>query len=189
MRRGTEMTAGIPGVGLSGLFIIISALALPLARRTGTPHRRVATPFILGVVMTVCAVVTWQAIGEAVTLFHHEATSAHGHRLAGSTVGYWPAHVFVISVSIMILVLLGAEALFHLVGVKLTPTPPPVRAEAQSALAASEVSGASRHQGDRSSQRILITGTNHEQCFEAARKPESEGVGESGSPSNIEVAT
>jgi hypothetical protein len=181
------MTAGIPGVGLSGLFIILSALALPLARRTDTPHRRVGTPFKLGVVMTVCAVVTWQAISEAVTLFHHQAMSTHGHRFAGgiSTVGFWPAHVLVISVSIMVLVLLGAEALLHVVGVKLTPTPPPVGTDAQAAFPTSVVSSAFKQQD--SSQKI--PGTDHEQRIGIAVTPEREGVGERVSPPNKDVAT
>ena len=41
------MTAGVPGLGLSGLFVLLSALALPLARRRGrapAPGRRQANP-------------------------------------------------------------------------------------------------------------------------------------------------
>jgi hypothetical protein len=134
------VSAGVPGLGLSGLFVLLSALALPLARRRGPPRRRVAALFTLGVVMSAVAMASWRAVAEAVTIIHHPATRAHGHRPAPTFLGpaSWPALVLVISASIMVLVLLAAEALLHLVGVTPTPTPPPVTPLAQTTARSTE---------------------------------------------------
>jgi hypothetical protein len=77
----------------------------------------------------------WQAISEVMSLIHPHASSSHGHHLAGSASsgGPWPVPILVISVSIMALVVLSAEALLHLVGAKLTPIPPPVVTHDQAA--------------------------------------------------------
>ena len=124
------MTAGVPGLGLSGLFVLLSALALPLARRGGLPRGRLIALFKLGVVMSLAVIASWQAMSEAFTFINHDASSAHGHAPAGLVLGVWswPAPVVVISTSVMVLVILAGEALLHLVGTRLTPTPPPVTA-------------------------------------------------------------
>jgi hypothetical protein len=115
------LTAGVPGLGLSGLFVLMSALALPAVRRNGAPRRRVAVLFRLGVIMSVAVIGTWQAISA--TTF-----TLIGHGSAGLLLGgwSWPAPIIVISAAVMLLVILASEALLHLVGVRLTPTPPPV---------------------------------------------------------------
>jgi hypothetical protein len=127
-RRGTEVTAGVPGLGLSGLFVLMSALALPLARRGGLPRGRLITLFKLGVVMSVTVIASWQAMSKALAFINHDASSAHGHAPAGLVLGVWswPAPVVVISASVMVLVIFAGEVLFQLVGTRLTPTPPPV---------------------------------------------------------------
>jgi len=128
MRKDTEVSAGIPGLGLSGLFVLLSALALPFARRrsgSGWPYKNL---LILGVVMSALSIVLWQACSEVVTLIHPHTSNGHSHHSVGGTLtgGAWSAPLILISLSIMVLVVLGAEALSRLIGVTLTPTPPPV---------------------------------------------------------------
>jgi len=123
------MGAGIPGLGLSGLFVLLSALGLPFARRRAPVRRPSSTLFKLAVFMTAITIVLWQAVSGVITLIHPDPSSGHAHRMAGSALGAgpWPVPILLISVALMILVVLGAEALLHLVGVTLTPTPPPVQ--------------------------------------------------------------
>lgn len=127
MRKDTEITAGIPGLGLSGLFALLCALGLPLA-----PHRRrVPVTRLLGlaVVMAAGVLLTWEAIVEGITVLHStRVVSNHSFTTATLGHGFWQVPVIAISSSIMVLLIAAGEALPHLVGVKPTPTPPPVRA-------------------------------------------------------------
>jgi hypothetical protein len=80
--------------------------------------------------MTAVVIASWQVFIHALNLFHHHATGGRGHHLLenGPSVGPWRVSVIVISLSIMVLVLVSAEAFLHLLGTRLTPTPPPVMA-------------------------------------------------------------
>ena len=93
------MTAGVPGLGLSGLFVLLSALALPLARRRKRTRGRVAALFRLGLVMTAAVIASWQIFIHALNLFHHHAMGGRSHHLLGNgpSVGPWPVPVSVIS--------------------------------------------------------------------------------------------
>jgi hypothetical protein len=124
-RRDTEITAGIPGLGLSGLFALLCGLSLPLARRRRVPVARLLG---LSVVMTAAVVLTWEVIVEGITIAHGAGIiQSHGvtSRILGH--GFWQVPVIAISASIMVLLIAAGEALLHLVGIKPTPTPPPVR--------------------------------------------------------------
>lgn len=120
------MTAGIPGLGLSGLFALLCALGLPLARGRRVPITRLLG---LAVVMAAGVLLTWEAIVEGITVLH--GTGVVSNRSFTSATlghGFWQVPVIAISSSIMVLLIAAGEALLHLVGVKPTPTPPPVRA-------------------------------------------------------------
>lgn len=76
--------------------------------------------------MAAAIILTWEAIVVAVTTVH-----AGGHaRSVGSAVdaghGFLRLPVIAVSASILVAVIATAEALVHLVGMKPTPTPPPI---------------------------------------------------------------
>jgi hypothetical protein len=81
--------------------------------------------------MTAVVIASWQVFIHALNLFHHHAAGGRGHHLLGNSpsVGPWRVSVIVISLSIMVFVLVSAEAFLHLLGTRLTPTPPPVVAD------------------------------------------------------------
>lgn len=130
MRKDIDITAGVPGLGLSGLFVLLSALTLPLTRRPGPRHgsrTRIGRLFWMAVVMAAAIVLSWEAISEAVIALH--TRGRHSGSLAHPTVAghdLWRLPVIAISASIMVLLVAGAEALLHLIGSKPTPTPPAV---------------------------------------------------------------
>jgi hypothetical protein len=78
--------------------------------------------------MTAIVIGSWQVLSQALNPFQHHATGGRSHHLlaTGLGVGAWPVPILVISLSIMVLVLVSGEAFLHLVGTRLTPTPPPV---------------------------------------------------------------
>ena len=126
-RRDTEITAGVPGLGLSGLFVLLSGLVLPLARLRRGPRVPVTRLFGLAVIMTAAIIVTWEVIFGAAALLH---TAAPARPLSGTLAGHGPGRlpIIAVSASIMLLVIATGEVLLHLVGVRPTPTPPPIEA-------------------------------------------------------------
>ena len=126
-RKDTEITAGVPGLGLSGLFVLLSGLVLPLARRRRGSRVPVARLFGLAVIMTAAIIVTWEVIFGAAALMH---TAVPARPLSGTPAGHGLGRlpIIVVSVSIMLLVIATGEVLLHLVGVRPTPTPPPIEA-------------------------------------------------------------
>ncbi|MBO0822642.1 MAG: hypothetical protein J2P27_02150 [Actinobacteria bacterium] len=119
------MIAGVPGLGLSGLFVLLSALALPLARRRTARRVQVARLFTLAIIMTAAVILSWKAIVATADAIH---TGGQAPPVTATMSGYaiWRLPVIVVSITIMTAVLAMAKALLHLVGVKPTPTPPPV---------------------------------------------------------------
>ena len=120
----------MPGLGLSGLFVLLSALALPLTHRRGVPVGRL---FGLAAVMAAAIILTWEVIVVAVT------ATATGTAKAGAThslgngvpVGVPGSSsvrvpIIVLSVSILVLVIATGAALLRMVGVRPTPSPPPL---------------------------------------------------------------
>ena len=126
-RRDTEITAGVPGLGLSGLFVLLSGLVLPLARRRRGSRVPVARLFGLAVIMTAAIIVTWAVLVRAATALHATAPT---RPLGGTVVSHdsQGLPILAISVSIMLLLIATGEVLRLLVGVRPTPTPPPIEA-------------------------------------------------------------
>lgn len=119
------MTAGIPGLGLSGLFALLCALSLPLARRRRVPVTRLLG---LAAVMAAAVVLTWETLVEVLAVLHGAGVT--GPRLRPPAIlghGFWQVPIIAISAATMVLVIAAGEALLHLVGVRPTPTPAPVR--------------------------------------------------------------
>ena len=111
--------------------MLLSGLALPLARRwrglrQGQPVP-VARLFGLAVIMTAAIIVTWAVIFGAAALLH---TAVPARPLAGTVASHGPGRlpIIAVSASIMLLVIATGEVLLHLVGVRPTPTPPPIEA-------------------------------------------------------------
>ena len=126
-RKDTEITAGVPGLGLSGLFVLLSGLVLPLARRRRGSRVPVARLFGLAVIMTAAIIVTWAVLFRAATALHATAPT---RPLGGTVVSHdsQGLPILAISVSIMLLLIATGEVLRLLVGVRPTPTPPPIEA-------------------------------------------------------------
>ena len=130
-RKDTEITAGVPGLGLSGLFVLLSGLVLPLARRRRGSRVPVARLFGLAVIMTAAIIVTWEVIVVAVTATGTAkagATHPLGNGDPVAVPGSSPVRVpiIVLSVSILVLVIATGAALLRMVGVRPTPSPPPL---------------------------------------------------------------
>ncbi|MBO0831178.1 MAG: hypothetical protein J2P28_04915 [Actinobacteria bacterium] len=150
------MIAGVPGLGLSGLFVLLSALALPLARRPTARRVQVARLFTLAVIMTAAVILSWEAIVATVDAIHIGGHAAPViATMAGNAI--WRRPVIVVSVTVMIAVLAMAQALLHLVGVQPTPTPPPVRSARNEAISPRVSESAVRvHQHRRSRVRTGV---------------------------------
>ena len=118
----------MPGLGLSGLFVLLSALALPLTRRRGVPVGRL---FGLAAVMVAAIILTWEVIVVAVTATATAkagATHSLGNGDPVAVPGSSPVRVpiIVLSASILVLVIATGAALLRMVGVRPTPSPPPL---------------------------------------------------------------
>ena len=106
--------------------MLLSGLALPLARRWRGQRVPVARLFGLAVIMTAAIIVTWEVIFRAATALH--ATAPTRPLGGGTLVGHdsQGLPILAISASIVVLLIATGEALLYLVGVRPTPTPPPV---------------------------------------------------------------
>jgi hypothetical protein len=136
------MTAGVPGLGLSGLFTLLSALYLPLNRRKApSPVGRLVK---LAVAMGVVLLLASTAFTDAVAAFGNHVVASPSRHLAGifSSSGTWRVPLILVSAAIMLLLLAAGEALLHLVGPRPTPTPPPVSMAARPGSHAGEAPGA-----------------------------------------------
>ena len=120
----------MPGLGLSGLFVLLSALALPLTRRRGVPVGRL---FGLAAVMAAAIILTWEVITVVVTATASGTTAGAAHPLGNGVPIAIPGAssvrvpILVISASIMVLLIATGAALLRLIGVRPTPSPPPIR--------------------------------------------------------------
>lgn len=121
------MIAGLPGVGLSGLFVLLSALGAPiieLARpqRGRVGRGRVAALFGLSIVMVLGLVGAWNALVLVARLLGHPAHHPSGPSF--TPVASVP--VVVVSLCIVLAIVAAAEVALHVVRPQLTPTPPPL---------------------------------------------------------------
>lgn len=124
------MSAGLPGLGLSGLFVLISALFAPITR-IGRPRpssvrpTRVGPIFLLSLVIAIAVVGVWDGVLALAELFRDHASHHSGHSAAAST-AFASVPVLFISLSIMLVIIVGAELALHLSGPQVTRTPPPI---------------------------------------------------------------
>jgi len=124
------MTAGLPGIGLSGLWALASALFIPIDRIIARHDRSRSDPprtlFTFGVVIVAAIVLSWEVVVRLVHAIGGESASAH-HQLNMPSAGQplFPT-TLVISLGIILVVVGAAELLLRAVRPSLTPTPPPV---------------------------------------------------------------
>jgi hypothetical protein len=109
------MTAGVPGLGLSGLFALLSALALPLTRRDAPRRRQMVAPFVLAVVISVAVVAAWQMVAALVAVAARSGHAAHGG-----------VPILVISVAVVCEIVAYAEVVFRVFPHQPTPSPEPI---------------------------------------------------------------
>lgn len=129
------MTAGVPGLGLGGLFALFAALGLPLlrSRSRGGAGRL----FAMALLIVAAAVLAWQSLAWLYSAVSSGASTGS----AGDTLKRGPAavaqpvmgHLFgmpviAISLALMTFLLLAGELSFRVLGVRPTPLPPPVPA-------------------------------------------------------------
>src|SRR5262245_42206785 len=110
MRRDIDMSAGLPGLGLSGLFALLSALGTPIIqlarpRRHRAGRRPVGPIFALSVAMVIAIVGIWDGLFQAVGLLGYKP-SHH----SGATVPTSFASGSVLLFSLCILVMIVATA-------------------------------------------------------------------------------
>ena len=129
------MTAGVPGLGLGGLFALLAALCIPLLRRS--PRDGAPRLFGMAVLIAVAAIAAWQSVswlysvvssGSSGTTTEHFANSGPA-ALTQPVVGHlFGVPVIAISLFLMTLLLFTGEVLFRVLGVRPTPLPPPIPA-------------------------------------------------------------
>ncbi len=132
------MTAGVPGLGLGGLFALIAAFGLPLLSRTS---RRSGSRLVgMAIIIVLAAIAAWRSA----TWLYSVATESHAHDLArsgGSVLAHpvvgqlFGVPVIVVSVLLLTLLLMLGEILFLVLGVRPTPLPPPIPAPESGARA------------------------------------------------------
>jgi hypothetical protein len=127
--------------------------------------------------MSVTIIGIWQVITEVATLFGHHSAHIHRHHVARASFGIapWSVPLLAMSLAIMVLVLFSAEALLHIVGVRLTPTPPPVVADRSSDLpslqSAVTISGPTDSANRRPDGPAEGSGQEHPRLLEKREKP------------------
>jgi hypothetical protein len=121
------MNAGLPGLGLSGLFVVLTTLGMPLVR--ARRRRRSWQPlFVLAALVATVGVLGWIAASLFV------AGPLGGRRThSGSVVGL---PVFVLSLAILAVLLLAPEVLLWTIGTRPTPALPPVPARGTKPISA-----------------------------------------------------
>jgi uncharacterized membrane protein YidH (DUF202 family) len=111
------MTAGVPGLGLSGLFALLSALALPITRRNTDRRRQVLTAFVFAIVISVALLGAWEVASMVAA-----AVSRSGRDTPTGV------PIMLISMALMFGVVGMAEGLFQVLTARPTPTPEPILA-------------------------------------------------------------
>jgi len=116
------VTAGVPGLGLSGLFLMASILVMPLLRRRPGEARPARRRGLLMLAVAIAAATwgAWALVAIAVGAGRKGAGAAG----LGGTVAGIPA--LAISVAIVGLVLAATEILALILHPRPTPTEPPI---------------------------------------------------------------
>lgn len=127
------MTAGVPGLGLSGLFALLAAFSLPLLR--SSPRRSGTRLTGMAILIAVVAVAAWQTVSWLYSVFSDRHPSLGAQRLVGSgqdvltnpAIGQlFGVPVLVISIGLVMTLLVAGEVLFRVLGVRPTPLPPSI---------------------------------------------------------------
>lgn len=121
------MTAGIPCLGLSGLFVVLTAAVSPIwrfVRGEGNRVRpvRLRTVLSLTVAIAVATWITWYAL--SFVLGHASRSGGHGHANYGSFLG---VPVIVVSLLMLLAIVGAAEVAARLLPHRSTPANPPIR--------------------------------------------------------------
>jgi len=110
------MTAGLPGIGLGGIFVVLCALVIPVATRLrGYARGPTRSLFVLALVSAVAG-----SVALAITF------KVTGLNVFESRIVSFGAPVVVVSFLILILVLLVPELQYRVSGVRPTAPPPTV---------------------------------------------------------------
>lgn len=126
------MTAGVPGLGLGGLFALFAALCLPMLRTSS--RRGTFRLFAMALSIVVAALLAWQFVawlyqvvttGEAAAApsTHVSAAEARSVPFLGELFGI---PVILVSVLLLGVLLFAGEVLYRVLGVRPTPTPPAI---------------------------------------------------------------
>jgi len=116
------VTAGVPGLGLSGLFLVASVLVMPLLRRRPgevRPTRRRAL-VVLAVAIAAATWGTWALVAGAV------GAGREGARAAGLGGTHAGVPALLVSIAIVALILAVTEILALVLRPRPTPTEPPI---------------------------------------------------------------
>jgi hypothetical protein len=122
------MSAGFPGLGLSGLFALLSALGTPIVqvarrRQRGAGQTSMGSIFALSVAMAIAIVGIWDGLIRGVMLLGYRP-SHHSRATAPSEFASVP--VVLISLCILVAIVATAELALHVSKPRTTPTPPPI---------------------------------------------------------------
>lgn len=119
------MTAGVPGLGLSGLFVMLTAIAMPLWRVRGKTSRvrpvRVRSILLLAALIGAATWLVWQAL--SIVSERVAGTHRHGHANFGSLFG---VPVILISLALLAAIIGAAEVAARVLPARPTPKNPPV---------------------------------------------------------------
>jgi hypothetical protein len=133
------MSAGLPGLGLSGLFALLSALGTPimhLARPRRRVGRRPVGPiFALSVAMVIAIVGIWGGPFQAVGLLGYKPSHHSG---AAVPTPFASVPVLVFSLCILVIIVAATELARHVSRPRITPTPPPIPFPSENKLAGKE---------------------------------------------------
>jgi hypothetical protein len=120
------MTAGLPAMGLSGLFMLLTALLVPLVQfarpRALRGDRRAIRLFLLAAASVLTAAAVWVLLRLVAPSVPRLFPESAWH------VGSLVAPAIVISLLILASVLVVPEGLLRTIGTRPTPPLPPVRA-------------------------------------------------------------
>jgi hypothetical protein len=122
------MSAGLPGLGLSGLFVLLSALGNPIIqlarrRRRQAGRTRVGPIFALSVAMAMAIMGIWDGLFRGAEVLGYQPSHHSG---ANAPIPFASVPVVLVSLSILAAIVTTAELALHVSRPRTTPTPPPL---------------------------------------------------------------
>ena len=112
------MSAGLPGLGLSGFFVMLCALVMPAFRKR-SDRRRWLVLFGFAIVLIGVIVVAWMSMSEIAG-----RVAPHGKHSSGAT--FFGVPIIAASLAILAVILVVPEVLLRTIGTRPTPALPPV---------------------------------------------------------------